>query len=112
LRRQNKQSRKIHSQSIEGLIAMVLIHILNLDDRITFGKHSFLPSCHVRKKDKDSIINIDGENYDEAILISLPILLEVAKRTNKDFLEQFDECITHELTHNLMPEWKHGHHNV
>lgn len=88
---------------------MVVIHILNLEAKIVMGDNMRLSACHVRKKDENSIINIEGENYDTAILLDLPAMQQVADIEQRALEDVLDECIEHELTHELVPEWTHGY---
>jgi hypothetical protein len=88
----------------------IAIHILNLDAKIVLEKDGhkiYLPACSVVKRGQNSRIEIEGEEYDAAILIDIGVTYQLAKIMGVPLEEFLNEIVVHELCHIFNPEWKH-----
>ena len=88
----------------------IAVHILNLDAKIELekdGRIIYLPACSVIKKDETSVIQIDDEEYDAAILIDIGVTYKLAKIMKIPLEEFLNYIVVHELCHIFNPNWKH-----
>lgn len=82
------------------------IHYIDIKDRLWYDKEKKLvvPGSYIIY---DKGEHIEGKHYNEAILISITTVHQMAQERNIDFVTELEEVIVHELTHHFVPDWTH-----